>query len=123
MYIDDEILASGHKQLVWILPYNPLLYKILAGQSSTCKLGGREVKTSALVNRRSWVSIPPESPVDFFHRHLESTEYTVFHTYIGGGAKSNQFIFKMLKSYFVTVFTKRHNMSKGVIEIYILHCA
>ena len=42
--------------------------------------GGREVKTSALVSRRSWVRITPESPVKFlFHRHSESTEYTVLY--------------------------------------------
>ena len=39
-----------------------------------------EVKTSALVSRRSWVRIPPESPVKFFDRHTESTEYTVLYT-------------------------------------------
>ena len=38
----------------------------LAGQSSSGKFGGREVKTSALVSRRSWVRIPPESPVKVF---------------------------------------------------------
>ena len=58
---------------------NPLLYGILAGQSSLGKLGGREIKTSALVSRRSWVRIPPESPVKFFHRHSESTEYIVLY--------------------------------------------
>ena len=30
--------------------------------------------------RRSWVRIPPKLPVDFVHRHSESTEYTVLHT-------------------------------------------
>ena len=30
-------------------------YRILAGQSSLGKLGGRVVKTSALVSRKSWV--------------------------------------------------------------------
>ena len=55
-------------------------YKILAGQSSSGKLGGREVKTSALISRRSWVRIPLESPsVKFYsHRHSESTEYVVW---------------------------------------------
>ena len=43
-----------------------LLYKILAGVSSSGKLGGREVKTSALVSRRQWVRIPPELPVHLF---------------------------------------------------------
>ena len=46
----------------------------------TGKLGGREVETSVLVSRRSWVRIPPESHVKFFHRHSESTEYTVLYT-------------------------------------------
>ena len=42
---------------------------------------GREVKTSALVSRRSWVRIPPKSPVKVvFHRHSESTGYTVLYT-------------------------------------------
>ena len=60
---------------------NPLIYRILAGLSSSGKLGGREVKTSALVRRRSWIRIPPESPVKFFsHRHSESTDYTVLYT-------------------------------------------
>ena len=54
------------------------LCRILAGQLSSDKLGGREVKTSALVSRRSWVRIPPESPVKVFHS--ESTEYTVLYT-------------------------------------------
>ena len=57
-----------------------LLYRILAGQSSSGKLGGREVKTSALVSRRSWVRILPELPVNCFHRHSESTEYAVLYT-------------------------------------------
>ena len=43
------------------------MYRILAGLSSSSKLSGREVKTSALVSKRSWVRIPPESPVEFFH--------------------------------------------------------
>ena len=43
------------------------------------KLGGREVKTSALVSRSSWVRV--ESPVKVFHRHSESTEYTVLYTH------------------------------------------
>ena len=34
--------------------------------NSSGKLVGREVKTSALLSRRSWVWIPPESPVMFF---------------------------------------------------------
>ena len=59
---------------------NPLLYRILAGQSSSGKLGGREVKTSALVIRKSWVRILPGSPVKFFHRHSESTEYAALYT-------------------------------------------
>ena len=46
--------------------WNPLLHRILAGLSSSGKLGGPEVKTSALVSRRLWVRIPPESPVKFF---------------------------------------------------------
>ena len=63
-------------QLIYIL----ILYVgILAGQSSSGMLGGREVKTSAPVSRRSWVRIPPESPVTFF-RHSESTEYAVLYT-------------------------------------------
>ena len=49
--------------------------RILAGQSSSGKLGGREVTTSALVSRRSWIRIPSESPVKYFHRHSESTIY------------------------------------------------
>ena len=55
---------------------NPLLYRILASQSSSGKLGGQEV-----VSRRSWVRIPPESPVTFFHRHSENTEYAVLYTH------------------------------------------
>ena len=57
---------------------NPLLYGILAGQSSSGKLGGREVKTSALLSRGSWLRIPPKWR--FFYRHSESTEYTVLYT-------------------------------------------
>ena len=52
------------------ISWNPLLYRILAGLSSSGKLGGREVKTSALVSKRSWVRIPPESPVKFFPQTL-----------------------------------------------------
>ena len=37
-----------------------------------------EVKTSALVSRILWVRIPP---VKYFHRHSESTEYTVLYTH------------------------------------------
>ena len=55
----------------------PLLYRNLTCQSSPGKLSGREVKTSALVSRRSWVRILPKSPVDFFHRH---SAYTVLYT-------------------------------------------
>ena len=40
---------------------------ILAGQLSSGKLGGREVKTSPLVSRRTWVRIPPESPVKCYN--------------------------------------------------------
>ena len=36
------------------------LHRILAGQLSSGKLGGQEVKTSALVSRRSWVRIACE---------------------------------------------------------------
>ena len=71
----DARISSTYK-----ISQNPLLYRIPAGQSSSGKLGGREVKTSALASRRSWVRIPPESPVKFFYRHLESTEYTVLYT-------------------------------------------
>ena len=39
---------------------------------------GREVKTSALVSRRSWVRIPPESPVICFSQTLG--KYTVLYT-------------------------------------------
>ena len=44
--------------------------------------GTRETRwsTSVLVSRRSWVRIPPELPVKFFHRHSESTEYAVLYT-------------------------------------------
>ena len=48
--------------------------------SSPGRLGGREVQMSARVSRRSWVRIPPESPVMFSHRHSESTEYAVLYT-------------------------------------------
>ena len=34
----------------------------------------------AQVGRRSWVRIPPESPVKFFHRYSEGTEHTVLYT-------------------------------------------
>ena len=30
---------------------------------------------------------PPESPAEFFHRHLESTEHTVLHTNVGVNGK------------------------------------
>ena len=43
---------------------------VVAGLSSSGKLGGLEVKTSALVSRRSWVRIPPESSVEFFSQSL-----------------------------------------------------
>ena len=49
-----------------------------------------KVKMSALVSRRLWVRIPPESPVRFFHRHPEVTEYTVLNTHIGVGQKLSQ---------------------------------
>ena len=62
------------------ISWNPLLYRILAGQSSLGKLCGPQVKTSALVSKRSWVRILPESPVKFFHRHSECTEYAVLYT-------------------------------------------
>ena len=84
---DRNDIVTLKKKYIHIMGYsvtpiswNPLLYGILAGQSSPGKLGGREVKTSALVSRRSWLRIPPESPVKFFHRHSESTEYTVLYT-------------------------------------------
>ena len=43
------------------------------------KLGGQEVKTSVLVSVRLWVRISPELPVNFVHRHSESTEYPVLY--------------------------------------------
>ena len=60
-------------------------YRILAGLLSSGKLGGREAKTSVLL--QAVVCLNPELPVDSFHRHSESTEYTVLHTgiYIGEG--------------------------------------
>ena len=65
---------------LWI-SRNPLLYRILAGLSSSGKLGGREVKTSALVSRRSWVRIAPESPVKFFPQTLgKHWVYSAIHT-------------------------------------------
>ena len=63
----NQLFITRRKNFInlWI-SQNPLLYRILAGLSSSGKLGSREVKTSALVSRRSWVRIPPELPVKFF---------------------------------------------------------
>ena len=56
---------------------NPLLWDssrpIVIGQARWSR--GWDVCT--VVSRRSWVQIPPESPVKFFHRHSESTECTI----------------------------------------------
>ena len=71
------------------LPDDPLLYRILAGLSSSCKLGGREVKTSALVSRRSWDRIPPESPVKFFP-HTRKAMSMQCYTHVGVMAKLNK---------------------------------
>ena len=58
-----------------------LLDRILAGLSSSGKLGGREVKMSALVSRRSWVRILSESPVKFFPQTLgKHWVYSTIHT-------------------------------------------
>ena len=78
MLVIDLILPYTDIYQPIYVSQNPLLYIILAGQSG--KLGDREVKMSALVSRRSWVRIPPESPVKFFHRHSESTQYAVLYT-------------------------------------------
>ena len=63
----NQLFITRRKNFInlWI-SRNPLLHRILAGLSSSGKLGGPEVKTSAPVSRRSWVWIPPESPVKFF---------------------------------------------------------
>ena len=59
----------------------PRVCRILAGLLSSGKLGGREVKTSASVSRRSWVWIPPESPVKSFPQTLgKHWVYSAIHT-------------------------------------------
>ena len=47
----------------------------------------QEVKTSALISRKSWVRILPESPVEVF---FTGTEFAVLHTYCCVRVKSNQ---------------------------------
>ena len=54
----------------------PLLYAILAGQSTSGELGGREVKTCTLVSRtRSCVRIPPEWFIFRDNRKAQSVSY------------------------------------------------
>ena len=38
------------------------------------------IRISTSISKRSWVRIPPVSPVKFFHRHSESAEYAVLYT-------------------------------------------
>ena len=78
---------------------NPLLYRILAGLSSSGKLVGREVKTSALVSRRSWVRIPPESPVKFFSTDTRKALGIQCYTHVGVRAKLNQLFITRRKNF------------------------
>ena len=71
LFITRQLFITRRKNFITLyISRIPLLYRIPAGQSSSGKLGGREVKTSALVSRRSWVQIPPETPVKFFSQTL-----------------------------------------------------
>ena len=72
-----------------------LLCRMLAGQSSSGKLGGREVKTSALVSRRSWVRFLPESPVKFFSTDTRKALSMQCYTHVGVRAKLNQLLQKL----------------------------
>ena len=78
-YISPHIIIII-KQLSWFCSYPDLCMKRCILRAFSGKLGCREVKTSALLSRRLWVWIPPESPVKFFHRHSESSEYAVLCT-------------------------------------------
>ena len=73
---------------------NPLQYKILSSQLSSSKVGGQEVKTSALVSRRSWVRILSEPPVEFFHRRVCSASY--IHRCKGKTKSIDKFLLKNL---------------------------
>ena len=75
-----------------------LLHRILAGQSTSGKLGGQEVKTSARVSRWSLVRIPPESPVKFFPQTLgKHWVYSAIHTSVWG--KLNQLFITRRKNF------------------------
>ena len=69
-----------------------LYHMLLAGQSSSGKLGGREVKTSALVSRRSCVRIPLESPVKFFSTDTQKALSMQCYTHVGVGQNLKNFI-------------------------------
>ena len=72
---------------------------ILASLSSPGKLGGREVKTSALISRRSWVRITPESPVKFFPTDTRKAPSIQCYTHVGVRAKLNQLFITQCKNF------------------------
>ena len=51
------------------------------------------------VSRRSWIQVPPKSPVDFVHADTQSTEYTVLFSYVSKCKKQINLLLNMLKTF------------------------
>ena len=100
----DQVLTGG--SLMGSPRWTPIAtnakYKIFKYQ-----IGGREVKTFALVSRRSWVRIPPESHVKFFSQTLRKHVYAVLYT-------------RRCKGNFFNL-TKRQNIDRCLTFYFILN--